>query len=256
MSATYRSTSSGAFASRDRDEPLRFRGAAWPIRAASEEALAAYDVVFFASSEDASAALATALAAQRRDRDRQQCDVPDGARRAAVRPGDQRSRGPGRQRRSSPSPTARRSFCAWRSRRSRDAAGLRAVRVSTYQAVSGAGRAGLDELEAGERALVLGTRRAASAHVSAPDRAQRRSADRCVRCERRLAAKRRRWPRRRARFSACPTFTSRRRPCACPSARRTAKRSFLKRERDTGVDGTRRRARIGAGRRVSSRRGS
>ena len=35
-------------------------------------------------------------------------------------------------------------------------AGLRAVRVATYQAVSGAGRAGLQELEDAERALALG----------------------------------------------------------------------------------------------------
>jgi aspartate-semialdehyde dehydrogenase len=38
----------------------------------------------------------------------------------------------------------------------RDAAGLRSVQVATYQAASGAGRAGLDELEAGERAVVSG----------------------------------------------------------------------------------------------------
>jgi aspartate-semialdehyde dehydrogenase len=42
-----------------------------------------------------------------------------------------------------------------------DAAGLRAVRVATYQAASGAGRAGLDELLAGERALTLGEPEAA-----------------------------------------------------------------------------------------------
>jgi aspartate-semialdehyde dehydrogenase len=39
----------------------------------------------------------------------------------------------------------------------RDVAGLRVVRVATYQAASGAGRAGLDELLAGERALADGT---------------------------------------------------------------------------------------------------
>jgi aspartate-semialdehyde dehydrogenase len=36
----------------------------------------------------------------------------------------------------------------------RDAAGLRSVRVATYQSASGAGRAGLDELLAGERATL------------------------------------------------------------------------------------------------------
>ncbi len=39
----------------------------------------------------------------------------------------------------------------------RDAAGLRSVHVATYQAASGAGRGGLDELAAGERALHEGT---------------------------------------------------------------------------------------------------
>ena len=38
----------------------------------------------------------------------------------------------------------------------RDAAGLRSVRVATYQSASGAGRAGLDELLAGERAIASG----------------------------------------------------------------------------------------------------
>jgi aspartate-semialdehyde dehydrogenase len=38
----------------------------------------------------------------------------------------------------------------------RDVAGLRCVRVATYQAASGAGRAGLDEFAADERALVTG----------------------------------------------------------------------------------------------------
>ncbi len=38
----------------------------------------------------------------------------------------------------------------------RDAAGLSSVLVATYQAASGAGRAGLDEFLAGERAVVLG----------------------------------------------------------------------------------------------------
>jgi aspartate-semialdehyde dehydrogenase len=38
----------------------------------------------------------------------------------------------------------------------RDAAGLKSVRVATYQSASGAGRAGLDELLAGERAIARG----------------------------------------------------------------------------------------------------
>ena len=46
----------------------------------------------------------------------------------------------------------------------RDVAGLRAVRVATYQAASGAGRAGLDEFSSGERALALGERSTARPH--------------------------------------------------------------------------------------------
>ncbi|MEO9262843.1 MAG: Asd/ArgC dimerization domain-containing protein, partial [Candidatus Baltobacteraceae bacterium] len=42
-------------------------------------------------------------------------------------------------------------------------AGLRSVRVSTYQAASGAGRAGLEELDAAERALLAGEPEAAPA---------------------------------------------------------------------------------------------
>ena len=50
----------GAFASRDREEPLVWRDRSWPIRRATSEALAsgAFDAVFFASSDDASADLA------------------------------------------------------------------------------------------------------------------------------------------------------------------------------------------------------
>jgi aspartate-semialdehyde dehydrogenase len=49
----------GAFASRDRAEPLPWRGNAWDIRAATPEALrdGRFDAVFFASSDDASEAL-------------------------------------------------------------------------------------------------------------------------------------------------------------------------------------------------------
>ncbi|HEY0797994.1 MAG TPA: hypothetical protein VGD50_02535, partial [Candidatus Baltobacteraceae bacterium] len=45
----------GAFASRDREVPLQWRGRSWPIRAATPQALASgWDVVMFASSDDAS----------------------------------------------------------------------------------------------------------------------------------------------------------------------------------------------------------
>jgi aspartate-semialdehyde dehydrogenase len=137
----------GAFASRDRDEPLVYRGKAWPIRAASPEALRAgeYDAVFFASSDDASAELAQACAergavvidnsATFRMDDGVPLVVPEVNAAAAL--------------------PAHRIFpvanctaivlCVGLAPIAR-VAGLAAVRVATYQAVSGAGRAGLDAL--------------------------------------------------------------------------------------------------------------
>ena len=143
----------GAFASRDRDEPLVWRGRDWPIRAATPAALGAggYAAVFFASSDDASAELAHHAVASGavvidnsatfRLVDHVPLVVPevnaDHARATdtifpvanctaivlcvALAP---IARGPG----------------------------LRSVRVATYQAVSGAGKAGLDALAEEERA--------------------------------------------------------------------------------------------------------
>jgi aspartate-semialdehyde dehydrogenase len=146
----------GAFASRDRDEPLQFRGKPWPIRAATEEALAGYDVVFFASSEDASAPMARSLAARgtividnsstfRMEPGVPLCvpeinahDVPAGA---AI----------------FPVANCTAIVLCMALAPVAATAGLRAVRVATYQAVSGAGRAGLDELDAAERALASGS---------------------------------------------------------------------------------------------------
>ncbi len=74
--------------------------------------------------------------------------------------------------------TARRSFYARRLPRLRDVAGLRSVRVATYQAASGAGRAGLDELSAGERAVATDAEEPQPQRLSARARAQRHSASR------------------------------------------------------------------------------
>ncbi len=145
----------GAFASRDRAESVRFGGREVPIRAATPQALAGYSAVLFASSDDASASLAQPAldggaviidnSATFRMRDGIPLIVPE-VNADAILPGD----------RIFPvanctaivlvvglAPVAR-------------LAGLRAVRVATYQAVSGAGRAGLDELAAGEQALFAG----------------------------------------------------------------------------------------------------
>ncbi len=143
----------GAFASRDREDPLRWRDRDWPIRAATPEALAGggYDAVFFASSDDASAELAEVCA-------RAGAVVIDNSatfRMAAgvplvipeVNPGDA---GPGDRIFPVANCTAI-VLCVGIAPLAR-AAGLRSVRVATYQAVSGAGRAGLDALAEEERA--------------------------------------------------------------------------------------------------------
>ncbi len=137
----------GAFASRDRSEPLVWRGRDWTIRAATPEALrnGGFDAVFFASSDDASDALAEhALAggavvidnsAAFRLRDDVPLIVPE------VNPHHVTD--------------AHRIFpvanctaivlCVALAPIAKHA-GLSSVRVATYQAVSGAGRAGLDAL--------------------------------------------------------------------------------------------------------------
>jgi aspartate-semialdehyde dehydrogenase len=143
----------GAFASRDRAEPLFFRGREVRVRKATPAALSEghYGAVFFASSDDASADLAQACVASGavvidnsatfRLAPNVPLVVPE-VNADAVRP----------EHAIFPvanctaivlvvglAPVAR-------------AAGLRSVRVATYQAVSGAGRAGLDALDAEERA--------------------------------------------------------------------------------------------------------
>jgi len=146
----------GAFASRDRDEPLRFRGRDVPIRKAVPAALAGYDVVMFASSDDASAELAEQCvaggaividnSATFRMDSRVPLVIPE-INASAARPDD----------RIFPVANCTAIVLAMGIAPIARVAGLRSVRVASYQAVSGAGRAGLDELAAGERALADGT---------------------------------------------------------------------------------------------------
>ena len=107
------------------------------------------------------------------------------------------------------SETARLSFCAARfaagSRRCRSG---RSVRVATYQAASGAGRAGLEELDAAERALVPGRRRTAGAEsISAiPLRATSFRRLGSFETSPDIRAKNAKSAMRRGRFSACPNL--------------------------------------------------
>jgi aspartate-semialdehyde dehydrogenase len=142
----------GAFASRDRSEPLRWREREWPIRAATPQALASggFDVVFFASSDDASAELAQiavragAVVIDNSSTFREAEGVPLVV--PEVNPGDV---GPDDRIFPVANCTAI-VLCVGVAPIAR-VAGLRSLRVATYQAVSGAGRAGLDALAEEER---------------------------------------------------------------------------------------------------------
>ncbi len=143
----------GAFASRDHVEPLTFRGRTVAVRKATPEALAAgrYDAVFFASSDDASADLAQrcvaagAVVIDNSATFRMAPGVPlvvPEVNPDAVRPEDAIF----------PVANCTAIVLVVGLAPILRAAGLRSVRVATYQAVSGAGRAGLDALDAEERA--------------------------------------------------------------------------------------------------------
>ncbi len=133
----------GKFATRARDG----------VEAASVEALRVYDVVFFASGEDASEAYAPALlecgavVIDNSSTFRMRNDVPlviPEVNANVVRA----------EHRLFPVANCTAIILCTALAPVRNVAGLRALRVATYQAASGAGRAGLDELLAGERAVV------------------------------------------------------------------------------------------------------
>jgi aspartate-semialdehyde dehydrogenase len=145
----------GAFASRSQNGALRFGDRELTVQAASEAALQGFDVIFFAGGEDASDKYVPALVARGsvvidnsstfRLRDDVPLIVPE-VNGDAVRP----------EHRLFPVANCTAIVLCTALRPIRDAAGLKSVRVATYQAASGAGRAGLDELLAGERAVALG----------------------------------------------------------------------------------------------------
>ncbi len=155
------------FASRERSAAVSFRGTALDVRATSDDALRGFDVVFFAGGEDASEKYALALvergsvvidnSATFRMRQDVPLIVPD-VNADALRA----------EHRLFPVANCTAIVLCTALRPIRDAAGLRSVHVATYQAASGAGRAGLDELLAGERALVTGDREAQPAVFARP----------------------------------------------------------------------------------------
>jgi aspartate-semialdehyde dehydrogenase len=133
----------GLFASRTRDN----------VRAATPEALREYDAVFFASSEDASETYAPALlergavvidnSSTFRMKPGVPLIVPE-VNAHAMRAGD----------RLFPVGNCTAILLCVALAPVRDVAGLRTVRVATYQAISGAGRAALDEFDRGEGNVV------------------------------------------------------------------------------------------------------
>jgi aspartate-semialdehyde dehydrogenase len=141
-----------AYASRDRVEGVQFRGENVPVAAATAERLAADrpDVAFFASSEDASAELAGPLV----DAGAIVIDNSSAFRLAPripliipeVNPHDVRD-----EHRIFPVANCTAIVLTVALAPIERAVGLRSVRVATYQAVSGAGRAGLDALAREER---------------------------------------------------------------------------------------------------------
>jgi aspartate-semialdehyde dehydrogenase len=143
----------GAFASHARHDPLVWRGRAWPIVAATPDALrdGAFDAVFFASSDDASAELAPHAVAggsvviDNSATYRMAPDVPLVV--PEVNPGAVCE-----HHRIFPVANCTAIVLCVALAPIARLAGLRTVRVATYQAVSGAGRAGLDALEREEKA--------------------------------------------------------------------------------------------------------
>lgn len=146
-----------AFASRARTGAVRFRNESLDVAVASDEALREFDVVFFASGEDSSERYAPALVERgayvidNSSTFRMDPDVPLVV--PEVNPDDATP-----DDRLFPVANCTAIVLCVALAPIRDVAGLERVRVATYQAASGAGRAGLEELLAGERAIADGER--------------------------------------------------------------------------------------------------
>jgi len=158
-----------AFASRDRDEPLQFRGRPVPIRAATPQALAAggYDVVFFASSDDASAELAQHCI----DSGAKVIDNSSTFRMSQTAPlivPEVNPHAIEAHHRLFPVANCTAIVLVVGIAPIFRAVGLRSVRVATYQAVSGAGRAGLEALANEEAAAFAGHDERVASPFAAP----------------------------------------------------------------------------------------
>jgi aspartate-semialdehyde dehydrogenase len=143
------------FASRARSDAVRFRGASLDVRVASDDALRGFDVVFFASGEDASARYAPALV------ERGSVVIDNSAtfrmqRGVPLIVPDVNAEVLRAEHRLFPVANCTAIVLCTALRPIRDVAGLRSVHVATYQAASGAGRPGIEELLAGEEALERG----------------------------------------------------------------------------------------------------
>lgn len=157
----------GAFASRDRKGAVRFRGEPLDVFATTAEGLDGYDAVFFASSEESSGTFAPRVAERG-------SIVIDNSATFRLEPGIALlvpEVNPGALlagQRIFPVANCTAIVLCVALAPVRDCAGLASVQVASYQAVSGAGRAGVEELEAGERALLGGTAEAPPKTFVAP----------------------------------------------------------------------------------------
>jgi aspartate-semialdehyde dehydrogenase len=143
----------GAFASRERRGGARYRGTAVDVEATTPEGLREYDVVFFAGGEDASERYVPALvkrgavvidnSATFRLHENVPLVVPE-VNAQAIRDAD----------RLFPVGNCTAIILCTALAPIKAAAGLRSVRVATYQAISGAGRAALESFDRGEGDVV------------------------------------------------------------------------------------------------------
>ncbi len=158
-----------AYASRDRSETIRFQNVDVPIFAATAERLAADapDVVLFASSDDASAELAEAIAARG-------AYVVDNAATFRLDPlaplvvPEINAHAIEAHHRIFPVANCTAIVLCMGIAPIARVAGLRSVRLASYQAVSGAGRAGLEALAAEEAAFASGAPAPEASTFAAP----------------------------------------------------------------------------------------